>query len=94
MNMKIRGDQDISDLEQRLQMVYQPVAPRVEYRRELKVRLMGAPQAHLETPKPGMLQYTLLTAAGLVSGSLLLIFGVRAVQHLKANQVKKPALAA
>jgi hypothetical protein len=93
MSANVRGasyyGQEVSDLEERLQKVYVPVQPRAEYRRELKTRLMRAPESSLAEQKPDLLQYTLLTAAGLLSGSILLIFGVKAVNHFKTQQVGK-----
>lgn len=82
-----------AQLEARLQQALRPVAPRHEFEEDLKKRLLSAPEASLAERKPGLMQYFLLTAAGLLSGSLLLIFGVRAVQYLRADKVSKAATA-
>jgi hypothetical protein len=93
MSAIVRGagyyGEEVSDLEERLERVYVPVQPRAEFRRELKTRLLREPESSLAEQKAGLLQYTLLTAAGLVSGTILLIFGVKAVNHFKTQQVGK-----
>jgi hypothetical protein len=86
---ELRQPEYPAEIEARLQKAFQPVVPRQAFKRELKNRLLNAPEASLAQAKHGLLQYVLLTTAGLLSGTLILIFGVRAVQHLKTDKLSK-----
>lgn len=73
----------VNDLEAILQEVLQPVAPRPEFVQGLKHRLGNKPEVVALTPRSGFVQYAWWTTAGVLSGTLLLVFGIRAVQQLK-----------
>ncbi len=74
--------EDLSALEARIQSAMIPVSPRAEYVRELKRRLLVENDLEIASPKPqGWLSFA-WTAAGLLSGTLILVLGVRAVLNL------------
>jgi hypothetical protein len=75
---------EIHKMEAQLQAVLKPVVPRPEFVSDLKRRLTNKPEASvpIKIQEHDILQYGLLTAAGLLSGTLLLIFGVKAVVSL------------
>jgi hypothetical protein len=73
---------DLQRIEGRLQNYLTPVRPRDEFVTELKERLMLVNDLELEKPKPAPLQPIFLTAAGLLSGALLIVLGIRGVVAL------------
>jgi hypothetical protein len=73
---------DLTNIEHHLQKNLRSVAPRPEFERALKSRLMNKPAATIRKAKLETKQYLLLTGAGLLSGTILLVFGVRAVIRL------------
>jgi hypothetical protein len=84
MNSHRKGDEMnneywIPDLEGHLQAVYEPVAPTPEFKRELKKRLLTESSTTLTESRSDFLPNNALTLAGLLSGTLLLVFGGRAL---------------
>ncbi len=68
---------ELKRIERRLQENLYPVRPRDEFVKDLKERLMLVNDLELEKPRPAQLQPIFLTAAGLLSGVLLIALGVR-----------------
>ncbi len=66
-------------LEGRLGATLVPVKPRNDYVHELRRNLLKENELEFSEPKPAMVQKALLTAAGLLSGTLLLVLGVRGI---------------
>ncbi len=75
----IEDSEGIKALEARLRATLIPVSPRSEYVHELKRNLLKESELGFSEPRPGLLQKVLLPAAGLLSGALLLVLGVRGV---------------
>jgi hypothetical protein len=71
--------EDFTVLEARIESAFVPVPPRAEYVRELKQRLLSENDIEIAVTKPGGRQSIIWTAAGLLSGTLILVLGVRAV---------------
>ncbi|RPH75322.1 hypothetical protein EHM76_01920 [bacterium] len=65
-----------------LQAGLRPVSPRPEYVRDLRQRLMREKDAKASMSKPELVKFSLITVAGLLSGTVLLVFGFRAVMAL------------
>jgi len=59
-----------------------PVRPRDAFVKDLKERLLMVNPLELEKPRPAQLQPIFLTAAGLLSGVLLIALGVRGLAAL------------
>jgi hypothetical protein len=72
--------EDVNELEAfeaRLQAAYFPVPLRTGFAQELKQKLLKENELELEKPRPNLVQTFFLTAAGLLSGVLLIALGVR-----------------
>lgn len=70
-----------------------PVNPRSEFVRGLKYQLLNKSEPVIMLPGTGMVRNVMVVVAGLLSGTLILVFGSRAVIALLASlgiiQVKK-----
>jgi hypothetical protein len=77
LGRRVEG-QELADLEAKLQFALPAVAPRPRYVRDLRRRLMSYPSPVVE-PDSRMAQYAMLGVASLVSGTLLVVMGVRFV---------------
>jgi hypothetical protein len=71
--------EEIKTLEEQLLTVLVPIEPRTEYVHELRRNLLKESELELSKPKPALVQKVVLTLAGLLSGTLLLMLGVRGV---------------
>jgi hypothetical protein len=82
---------DIQSLEARLALLMQPVEPRPEFVSNLKRSLLQQPETSLKETKQGLVQYIFLGAAGVLSGALILVFGIKAVSGILGSfqNVKK-----
>jgi hypothetical protein len=78
-------------LEARLERLMPMVEPRPEFTANLKRSLVQLPETTLRVPEQGILQYIVWGTAGLLSGALILVFGIKAVAGLigSIQQVKK-----
>jgi hypothetical protein len=68
---------EFAALEARLQAALVPVTLRAGYAQELKHRLFQENELEVERPRTNPVQTVFLTAAGLLSGVLLVALGVR-----------------
>jgi hypothetical protein len=89
---------EINMLEARLKIVMAPVDPRPEFVHNLKSSLLHQPETTLKDPDQGFLQYILWGTAGVLSGALILVFGIKAVSgllgslpHLKKQVEQSPS---
>jgi hypothetical protein len=73
---------ELKRIEGRLQENLFPVRPRDAFVKDLKERLQMVNTLELEKPRPAQLQPIFLTAAGLLSGVLLIALGVRGLVAL------------
>jgi hypothetical protein len=73
------GSEGIKTLEEQLHTVLVPIEPRTEYVHELRRNLLKESELEFSEPKPALGQKVVLTVAGLLSGTLLLMLGVRGV---------------
>jgi hypothetical protein len=89
-------ESEIAALEGYLSGVLLPVTPRPNYVRDLGRRLANYPAPmDLQEHTPNWVQYTLVIAAALASGTVLVVLGVKAVLALGGlgalTQVKRQA---
>jgi hypothetical protein len=84
-------NKEILAMEAKLGRIMQPVEPRPEFAANLKRSLLHQPEATLREPGQGLIQYVVLGTAGVLSGALILVFGIKAVSGLigSIQQVKK-----
>jgi hypothetical protein len=75
-------EQDVAGLEAMLQGALLPVAPRPPYVRELRRRLVSFPAPAPKDPLSKKFQYTFLGVASVLSGTVLVILGIRVVSAL------------
>jgi hypothetical protein len=82
---------DLNIIEIRLQKVLHPVKPRAEFVRDLKDRLLDRPEISLDTYKPTLVRSIFLASAGILSGAVLLVVGIKTVVSLskKLNVVSE-----
>ncbi len=73
-------------VENRLQSLMQPVAPRSEFVNDLGRRLRNPSEADLEAQTAGLFQFLFLVAASLVSGALLILLLYRGIASLLASR--------
>ncbi len=73
---KSRREAELARVESYLRASLQPVEPRPAFAASLKARL--AKETVTSTPAPMLFQYVLLSLAGIASGALLVLAGVRA----------------
>ena len=78
---------EIAQMEANLYKIYRPVSPRPEFVKILRTRLQTPPDTTLQVQRKGVLQYAVWTIAGLLSGTLILVLGVKGVMVL-ANNIK------
>jgi hypothetical protein len=81
---KITLEQDLRILESKLEALFQPVMPRVEFVRNLRVDLVGKPKRSLFTMPDGNWQRMALLAGGIVSFLGLVVGGVRVIAAVLA----------
>jgi hypothetical protein len=81
----------ITVVEAKLEQLLQPVEPRAEFSANLKRSLLHQPETSLREPGQGVLQYALWGTAGVLSGAVILVVGIKAVAGLigSIQQVKK-----
>jgi len=77
-----RKEHEIVELEGHLQGFLKPVAPRPEFVRDLRRQLVSQFGSLEPEPKIGTRQVLLVTAAGFLTGTLILALGIRTVLAL------------
>lgn len=91
---------DLDDIETRLTRVLVPVAPPPEFVRDLKRRLVTAPDVSLTAPAKALYGPIFLVAASVLSGSLLAIMTIKGMRkkrvgsvqgQMKKNKLPEPA---
>lgn len=78
----IKEADQLNAIEARLRAVLVPVPLRTGYMQDLKRRLYKENGLEIEKPRPPLVQSVFLTAAGLLSGVLLIALGIRGVLAL------------
>ena len=73
----IPNQYNLQDLESNMREFFQPVVPTPDFVADLKKSLLRYPRWKIALP--GMLQSIMLVSAGLVSGILILVTGIRAI---------------
>ena len=91
---KKQKEQEVAEMERRLQAVLRPVKPRPEFVRDLRLQLVNQFNSLEPDPQMGSRQLLLVTAAGFLSGALILVLGIRTVLALLSalgviHQVKR-----
>ncbi len=76
---KITLEEDLRLLESKLEAMFQPVTPRVEFVKNLRVDLVGKPKRSLFTLPEGNWQRVALLAGGIVSFFGLILGGIRII---------------
>jgi len=76
---KITLEEDMQLIERKLEALFQPVMPRVEFMKNLRMDLVGKPKRNLFTLPEGNWQRLALLAGGIVSFFGLVMGGVRIV---------------
>ncbi len=92
----ITVERDLAAVESRLAMALQPVAPRPEFIKDLRVKLVGKPKEEMSTVSAKKFPQTWLVVGGIFSFFAMVLTGVRIVVTIlglvEANkQAKKPA---
>jgi hypothetical protein len=77
-----RKETDLSELEGRLSLALKPVMPRPEFVRDLRSQLLSQFNAMEPESKVNSRQWLLVSAAGFLSGILILVLGIRTVVTL------------
>jgi hypothetical protein len=72
-------DLDLPGLEVQLAEALAPIIPRVNFVNDLKRRLSVEQDISLATKRPNPVQSVLLGVAGVISGALILVIGLRAI---------------
>jgi hypothetical protein len=75
-------EQDLIAIERHLQAVLKPVKPRPEFVRDLRRQLVSQFSNLEPDPKTDTRQLLLVSAAGFLSGTLILVLGIRTVLTL------------
>ena len=75
-------EKDLSEVEWRLQGVLKPVGPRPEFVRDLRRQLVSQFSSLEPEPETSTRQVLLVTAAGFLTGTLILALGIRTVLTL------------
>lgn len=75
-------EQELVELERRLQGVLKPIGPRPEFVRDLRRQLVSQFSSLEPESKIGTRQVLLVTAAGFLTGTLILALGIRTVLAL------------
>ncbi len=81
----IDEEKQITGMENRLQATLQPVSPRPEFVKDLKRRLLSPSPADASIANSKPRQNVFMIAAGLLSGTVLILLGVKAVIGLLAS---------
>ncbi len=81
----IDEEKQIKVMENRLQAALQPVSPRPEFVKDLKRRLLSPSEADASIAANQPKQNIFMIAAGLLSGTVLIVLGVKAVIALLAS---------
>ncbi|MFC2052768.1 hypothetical protein ACFLV7_00500 [Chloroflexota bacterium] len=68
---------NLQELESNLREILQPVVPSQDFVADLKKRLLRYPRWKIALP--GMLKSIMLVSAGLISGVIILVSGMRAI---------------
>ena len=79
-------DLELPGLESQLAEVLVPVFPRVDFVTDLKTRLLDQPMIAIRSKKQNPLQAVLLGFAGVISGVVILLIGLRAIFHLLSGK--------
>lgn len=79
-------DLDLPGLESQLAEVLVPVFPRVDFVSDLKTRLLNESIISIRSKKQNPLQAVLLGFAGVISGVVILLIGLRAILHLLSGK--------
>lgn len=81
---KITLEEDLRILESKLEALFQPVKPRVEFVKQLRVDLVGVPKRKRLSLPEGNWQRAALLAGGIVSFFGLILGGIRIVVAVMA----------
>ena len=76
-NKVISNQYNLQDLDSNLREIFQPVVPSTVFVADLKKSLLRYPRWKITLPD--MLKSIMLVSAGLVSGVLILVTGIRAI---------------
>ncbi len=81
----IDEERQIKGIENRLQATLLPVSPRPEFVKDLKHRLLSPAEADASIVSSKPKQNVFVLAAGLLSGTVLIVLGVKAIIALLAS---------
>lgn len=85
--MRGSGDQfvekELLEIEARLASVFVPVEPSPVFVKDLKQKLMDSAEISIEEHSSGGLRTILFVIASVISGTFLVILGIKGVRHIR-----------